>query len=460
MIPDDSYLKFLKYFIYWFNRDLDEYLPEEYKEEIYGISLSASDRYDFIGSPYQRMLNYHSAHDIGHAMQDLALVGCTSFAVWGEKSADSSLIIGRNFDFYMGEAFSANKIVCFEKPEKGYSFMMVTWAGMIGTVSGMNDQGLTVTINAAKSEIPYSARTPISILAREILQYASDINEAYAIAQKRETFVSESIMVGSAHDKIAAIIEKAPFKPVLLMPSSNYIICTNHYQSTGFINDPMNIQNMRENASVYRYQVVQQAIDTAVSLDAGEVAGILRDRHGKGGTDIGMGNEKAINQLLAHHSIIFEPEKLLVWVSTAPWQSGSYICYNLNKIFNTFASLQQKEELAEADRTIPPDPFLTTSEYKHFLQYQLLRDSLQMRLKKDEITPLTDAFTDYFISLNPGYYEGYKIAGDCYMSAGNPRKGIAFYAESLKKEIPRKAEREEIIDRMSKCMVQLKDQQK
>ena len=31
MIPAKSYLKFLKYFIYWFNRDLDEYVPEEYK---------------------------------------------------------------------------------------------------------------------------------------------------------------------------------------------------------------------------------------------------------------------------------------------------------------------------------------------------------------------------------------------------------------------------------------------
>ena len=28
MIPSPAYLKFLKYFIYWFNRDLEDYIPE------------------------------------------------------------------------------------------------------------------------------------------------------------------------------------------------------------------------------------------------------------------------------------------------------------------------------------------------------------------------------------------------------------------------------------------------
>ena len=71
---------FLKYFIAWFNRDLDKNVTEEYKLEIFGESQSASPEFDYIGSPYQRLMNYHAAHDIGHALQNMALVGCSSFA--------------------------------------------------------------------------------------------------------------------------------------------------------------------------------------------------------------------------------------------------------------------------------------------------------------------------------------------------------------------------------------------
>jgi isopenicillin-N N-acyltransferase like protein len=99
MIPSDSYRNFLKYFIGWFNRDLDKNVTEEYKLEILGVSESASRKYEYLGTNYQRILNYHAAHDIGHALQNLALVGCTSFGTWDTQSQDSTMIIGRNFDF-------------------------------------------------------------------------------------------------------------------------------------------------------------------------------------------------------------------------------------------------------------------------------------------------------------------------------------------------------------------------
>jgi hypothetical protein len=260
LVPSDLFLGILQYFVGWFNRDLDDYVPEENKLEIFGISESASHEFDFIGTPYQRLLNYHAAHDIGHALQNMSLVGCTSFATWGSKTEDQSLIIGRNFDFYVGDQFAENKIIAFYKPSKGNRFMMITWGGMTGVVSGMNSAGLTVTLNAAKSDIAYGSAMPVSLVAREILQYASTIDEAYAIAEKRKMFVAESFLIGSARDKRAAIIEKNSTTQELFTTDSDYIVCTNHFQGKATGNTPLNQEHIRTSASPYRFQRVEELL--------------------------------------------------------------------------------------------------------------------------------------------------------------------------------------------------------
>lgn len=305
MVPSVFYRHFLRYFIGWFNRNLDDNVEEEYKEEIFGVSHAASKKYNYIGSNYQRILNYHAAHDIGHALQSMALVGCTSFGTWGKD--DSTMIIGRNFDFYVGDKFAEDKIVAFFSPSEGYKYMTVTWGGFIGAVSGMNDKGLTVTINAAKTSIPAGSATPVSLVAREILQYARNINEALQIAKKRKMFVSESFLVGSAADNKAVIIEKTPNDIDVYDPNKNYIVCANHFQSKGLSQTKPNVEQVNESASAYRYKRVMQLIDTNNNTVQKTVS-LLRDRYGLNNANIGMGNEKAINQLISHHSIVFEPK--------------------------------------------------------------------------------------------------------------------------------------------------------
>jgi predicted choloylglycine hydrolase len=441
MIPSKFYLHFLKYFVGWFNRDLDKYITPEYKEEIYGISASASDKYNYIGSNYQRILNYHAAHDIGHALQNLALVGCTSFGTWGSKSADSNMIIGRNFDFYVGDHFSENKIVAFVNPSEGHKFMSVTWGGFIGVVSGMNDKGLTVTINAAKSSIPTSAATPVSLVAREILQYAENISEAIAIAGKRKMFVSESFLVGSAEDGKAVIIEKTPDSMAVYDPNKNYIICANHFQSEGLGQLKSNLIQIKESASEYRYQRLQELLDSTKQNTVQRTVAILRDRQGIHNADIGIGNEKAIDQLIAHHSIVFEPKKGLVWVSTAPWQLGKYVCYDLKKIFS-LAGMKTNQEVSDSNLDISSDPFLLTSQYQDFLRF---------RKYKEDVMSGRPVDPDSLVTSNPDFYQSYELAGNELFKRKDYRRAADYYRQALTKVIATKGEEDYIRKQIKKA---------
>lgn len=434
MVPSKSYLHFLKYVIGWFNRNLDASVTDEYREEIYGVSLSASDAFDFVGSKYQRILNYHAAHDIGHALQNMALVGCTSFGTWDGASEDSSFIIGRNFDFYVGDNFAKNKIVLFEKPDSGYKFMSVTWGGFVGVVSGMNEKGLTVTINAAKTGLPTGSATPVSLVAREILQYAANIDEAVAIAKRRTMFVAESFLVGSAVDNKAVIIEKTPDTLDVYDPNTDHIFCANHFQSRGLTGSELNQQQMKESASPYRYQRLQELMGEGGKNSIQKTAAILRDRKGLNNADIGMGNEKAMNQLIAHHAIIFEPRKKKVWVSTAPWQLGAFEAYDLNVVFDL--AMDANRVVADTAYTIAADSFLLSADFNRFERFRTLKHELSEGV---EINP------DSLVASNPAFYHSYVLAGNYSFKRQEFDKALGYYQQALTKEIATIPEKEYIL---------------
>jgi isopenicillin-N N-acyltransferase-like protein len=442
MVPSRFYLHFLKYVVGWFNRNLDKNITEEDKEEIYGVSASASDKYDYIGTNYERILNYHAAHDIGHALQSMALVGCTSFGTWGGLSADSSMIIGRNFDFYVGDQFAENKIVAFFNPSQGYRFMTVTWAGFIGAVSGMNEKGLTVTINADKTSIPFGSATPVSLVAREILQYAKNIAGAIEIAKKRKMFVSESFLIGSAEDNKAVVIEKTPAALDTFDPGGNSIVCANHFQSPGLSRSKSNLEQIRESASEYRYQRVLELLKANGRNTVQKTIDILRDRKGLHGADIGLGNEKAINQLIAHHSVVFEPQKLRVWVSTSPWQLGSFVAYDLKTVFD-LRGMKKDREICDSSLGIAPDPFLLTNQWREFENFREFKRSLAAG---EEVN------LDSLIASNPEFYHTYVLAGDYLFKRLKYQDALHDYQLALTKLIATKKEDDYIREQIKKCM--------
>ncbi|MGE8433683.1 C45 family autoproteolytic acyltransferase/hydolase [Chryseobacterium joostei] len=431
-VPSKFKQKLLNGFLKWYNRKMYLNVREDYQAELYGLSQYSSNQYDFIASKYLRNLYLHGAHDIGHAMQDLAMVGCTSLAVWNENTEDGDLLIGRNFDFYVGDDFSKNKLVEFVEPEDGIPYMSVSWPGMIGVVSGMNKEGITVTINAGKSKIPLTAKTPISLVTREILQYAKNIDEAIAIAKKRKVFVSESILVGSAHDKNAVIIEVSPKNfGIYKVENTSKVFCTNHFQSDTYKNDARNQKQIKEGHSAYRYEKLQELLQEEKKLNPEKMASILRNRSGLKDESIGYGNEKALNQLLAHHAVIFSPQKKLVWVSSNPYQLGEFVCYDLNEIFSDQGL--QPNDFSKSQLNIARDPFADSQEFKNYEEYRHISFKINDAIHNKET--FSDSFIAHYQSLNPDFWKGYFMAGKYYFHKKEYSKAKIEFEKALTKEI-------------------------
>ncbi|NVO18766.1 MAG: peptidase C45 [Bacteroidetes bacterium] len=443
LVPSDSYLKFLKYVIGVFDYNLYHSIPEENKKEIYGVSFSASSKFTNIASNYQRILNYHGAHDMGHMLNNLGMVGCTSFGVWNSRTVDGDLLIGRNFDFYVGDDFSKEKIVEFVRPDSGYRHAFITWGGMIGAVSGMNEMGLTVTINAANSDVKVKAATPVAIVARQILQYASNINEAVAIASHFDVFVSELFLIGSALDNRAIIIEKRPGSQVVFDPCSDQIISTNHFQSRQFGYMPQSLSQRFETASGYRYRRMHELLENRKDLDVPDVVNILRNMRGIKNADIGLGNEDAINQLIAHHSIVFNPRKRMFWISTSPYQLGEYVAYDLKKVFASGLPGKGVSIYRIDSLNVLSDKRAIDNEVVRYSLYKLLRSRMYAHSIKAESL-------DSLQMLNPNSYETYELIGDYYFNLGQNANATRNYWKALKCIIPNKKEVKRINDRISK----------
>lgn len=455
LIPSKSKQNFLRFFLKWYNRKLYLNVPEEYKTEIYGYSRYSSKEFDGIAPSYLRSLYLHGSHDIGHALQDLALVGCSSFAAWDTKSEDGNLILGRNFDFYAGDDFAKDKIIAFIKPTSGNPFMIYTWAGMIGAVSGMNDKGLTITINAGKSKIPLVAKTPISIVAREILQYATTIDEAIAIAKKRKVFVSESIMVGSAIDNKVVIIEVSPSNfGVFEVNNSNQIFCSNHFQSKEFKNDKRNRNQITDSHSKYRLDRMIELFDDNQKINPTIAAQILRNTRGLNNEEIGFGNEKALNQLLAHHGIIFKPKELLVYVSANPYQLGEFVCYDLNQIFSQIRDKENIISFERSELSIAKDPFLKTDDYKKYEQFKIEDVNISQAISKKEQISLNQI--ENYQKLNPHFWLVYYRSGLYFYQNKNYKSAKEQFEKALSCEITTKASKLQVEKLLKKSKNKLK----
>jgi tetratricopeptide (TPR) repeat protein len=174
-------------------------------------------------------------------------------------------------------------------------------------------------------------------------------------------------------------------------------------------NDYRNQYQIANSHSKYRYDKMEQLFNETPKITPKIAASILRNKEGLNNEAIGYGNEKALNQLIAHHGIIFKPEQLLVWVSSNPYQLGEFVCYDLNKIFKNRNANDAVVSVEEEQLNIPKDDFVDSQAYKNYEIFRIKDRILDAYLENKTVLP--SDFVKNYQSLNPDYWIVYYKVG-------------------------------------------------
>jgi predicted choloylglycine hydrolase len=437
-VPQHWVMELLKNYVMYRNRHLSDFVPVDYRLEIYATTFGCKDNHPEEGNFYNRLLNYHAAHDVSYMMIDNPFIthaGCTAFGAWSNATVNGHLITGRNFDWEAAEVFSRDRVVEMCEPDGGIPFISLSWAGMAGVVSGMNRAGISVTVNGAPSALPKEIGTPVAMVARDILQKAHNLEESLKMLRAAKVFVSTIWLVGSRADGKFVVVEKTPDITNVREADGDSIVCPNHFETDGLKDGERNTNYMVEATSVSREARLKELIRLFHgTISAAQAADFLRDRKLPGGLFAGDGHRGSLNAFIATHAVLMDLTVGIFWAASPPNQLGKFVAFDVNDFTHELPELT-----IAADETIASGEFERTRQAQKFLAYG------QRALKNKDAQAALDSAIQAE-GLNPGFYQNSFLEGRALLGLNRKSEAAAAFEKALAEQPAFLKEKKELED--------------
>ena len=140
------------------------HMPERFFEEMRGVA-------DGAGLPVRDIVTANFIPEMFH---------CSGFAISGSATKDGTLYHGRVLDYGIDWRLQEFAVLTVAEPEGKHPFVNVTYAGFIGSVSGMNAERVSIGEMGGEGAGHYGG-VPMSFLVRMALEEADSLEQAVAI---------------------------------------------------------------------------------------------------------------------------------------------------------------------------------------------------------------------------------------------------------------------------------------
>jgi isopenicillin-N N-acyltransferase like protein len=139
------------------------HIPQAYNDELAGVAAGS-------GEPVERIRAANFIPELFH---------CSGFAVMNSATSDGTLYHGRVLDYAVDWQLQDHAVLIVAEPEDGIPFVNVSYAGFIGSVTGMNAQHVSIG-EMGGGGLGHWDGVPMAVLVRQVLERANNLDEALA----------------------------------------------------------------------------------------------------------------------------------------------------------------------------------------------------------------------------------------------------------------------------------------
>ena len=272
------------------------YVPEKYFTEMQALAKAAE-------LPVADIVAANFLPELFH---------CSGFAVMNSATQDGELYHGRVLDYSVDWGLQEHAVLVVAEPEGGIPFVNVTYAGFIGSVTGMNAENISVG-EMGGGGLGHWQGVPMALLVRETLETAKDLNSAIAVFRDNPRTCQYFYVVADGETNQSVGMEASWNKFELVQPGDSH-------------------------------PLLPKAVPDAVLLSAGgryeELVRRTLEQHGKLTPDSAlrlMDCPVAMKSNL--HNVLFAPKTTQFWVANAsldrkPAAEQKYYSFQLTELLN------------------------------------------------------------------------------------------------------------------------------
>jgi predicted choloylglycine hydrolase len=253
------------------------------------------------------------------------LIGCTTVAFSRDRTSTSETIMAKNFDYVT--FLAPYNFACETKLTDGYRTLGFKMVSLPGMYDGMNEHGLAVTYNLARSTDKPEFFVPTGIMLQEMLETCVNVDEGVRmIAQSKRGGHDGLITLADPSGDIKTV-ELSSHYAVVRETTHGQVINTNNYQTAEMQGHEVPL----DSGDLPGFQSSLGRVDRAMELlkdkslvDEGAICSVLRD-HGREGFPSVYTICRHGEPGCTHRSMIFYPDRKTIKVLFGnPCQQGEY----------------------------------------------------------------------------------------------------------------------------------------